>query len=412
MKNNDNSKKIELIRQDFPILQRKINDHDLIYFDNAATTQKPHKMIEAIKYYYTNNNANIHRGLHTLSEEATEQYEQTRKTVAQFIHAFDHNNIVFVRGTTEGINLVASSLSNCHFQPNDEIILSIAEHHSNIVPWQILAKKLKLKLKFISLEENCELNLSHLQTLFSKKTKLVAINHISNVLGIINDVKKITKIAHQNNVPILIDGAQAAPHIPINVSDIDCDFYVFSAHKMYGPTGIGALYAKKEWLQKMPPYHGGGEMINVVDIQGFETAEIPHKFEAGTPNIADTIGWQTSINYLSALDKNLIKNNEYNLLTYATKQLMTIPGLKILGPSQNKIGVISFTIDNCHSHDVAALINQFGVALRVGHHCAMPLMKYLGVTSTLRISFGLYNTLNEIDLFMHYLKKVINLLNK
>jgi cysteine desulfurase/selenocysteine lyase len=399
---------IKKIRAQFPILQRKINNHPLIYFDSAATAQKPQAVINSEQEFYENYNSNVHRGIYELSEEATEQYENTRLAVREFINAKYAKEIVFTSGSTEGINLVASCLSKDYFKSGDEVIISSLEHHSNIVPWQLAG----VKLKIIPVNNAGELDLDAYKKLFSKKTKLVAVNHVSNSLGTINNVKEITQIAHDKNIPVLIDGAQAAPHLPIDVQDINCDFYVFSGHKMFGPTGIGILYGKEEWLERLPPYKGGGEMIEAVSFEKTIFRPPPLKFEAGTPNIAGAIGLGAAIKFLQQVGHDNIAQYEQQLLQYATQKLLTIDNLKIIGTAKNKVSVISFVIDGAHPQDLALLLDQAGIAIRAGHHCTMPLFEAMGLAGTARISLSFYNTVDEIDEFISQLQKVLPMLQQ
>lgn len=390
-------------KKDFPIFH---HHPSLIYLDSAATTQKPRCVIDAVSYYYENDNANIHRGVYQLSERATAAYENTRKKVADFIHAKYPHEVIFTRSTTESINLIAYSFGSLQIESGDEIILSVMEHHSNIVPWQMLCEKTGAILKIIPLLEKGELDFDAYLSLLNAKTKLVSIVHVSNVLGTINPVKKITQAAHQKNIPVLLDGAQAIAHMPVDVQDIDCDFYVFSSHKLYGPTGVGVLYAKTQWLERMPPYQTGGDMIRRVTFEKTEFNVLPHKFEAGTPNMAGVIGFAAAIDYVNQIGFDAIQSHENKLLTYATKLLLEIDGLKIVGTSQNKIGVIAFTLHNAHPHDVATILDQSNIAIRAGHHCAMPLMDYLNVAALSRISFGIYNELSDIDALMAGIENV------
>ena len=385
------------LAEDFPILNQNISGHKLIYLDNAASTQKPQCVIDALTKYYEEYNANVHRGLHNLSQRATDAYEAARKTVQKFIHAKSEKEIVFVRGTTEAINLVAQTFGRANIQSGDEIIISAMEHHSNIVPWQILCEQVGAKLKVIPIFDNGELDIESYENMLSEKTKLVSIVHVSNAIGTINPVKEIVELAHQHNAKVLLDGAQAVAHLSVDVQELDCDFYAFSGHKMYGPMGIGVLYAKKELLDKMPPYQGGGEMIMQVSFEKSEFNLPPYKFEAGTPNVSGAIGLAAAINYLSQFSWNDIHAHEQALLQYATKKLQEIPGAKIIGTAKNKVAVISFTLDNCHPHDLGTILDQYGVAVRAGHHCTMPLMDRLKVVATTRASFGIYNTQEEID---------------
>ncbi len=394
------------LRAEFPLLQNKINGKPLVYLDNAATTQKPRSVITALENFYIHDNANIHRGIYKLAERATLAYEKTRKDIAKFINAKKEQEIIFVRGTTEAINLVAASYGHKNFSVDDEIIISTMEHHSNIVPWQLIGEKTGAKLQVIKINEAGELDLAHYETLLNKHTKMVAITHVSNTLGTINPIKKIITMAHAHNVPVLIDGAQAAAHLPIDVQDLDCDFYTFSAHKSYGPTGVGILYGKEKLLDAMPPYQGGGHMIKRVTFAKTEYADLPQKFEAGTQNIADVIGFSSAIDFINSIGINTIIQHETELLKYATATLTKRNGLKIIGTAREKTGIISFVLDTAHSHDIATILDTEGIAVRAGHHCTMPLMDFYGVPGTTRVSFGLYNTKEEIDALALALEKV------
>lgn len=387
------------LRQDFPILQQTIHGKPLVYLDSAASSQKPQAVINAMVDYYSKHHANVHRGIHTLSERATHIYEQTREQVKQAINASYLEEIVFVRGTTEGINLVAQSLGRTFFQKGDEIIISTMEHHANIVSWQLLCEQMGAVLRIIPITDNGELDISAYKNLFSVRTRLVAITHVSNVLGIHNPIKKITAIAHEHHVPILVDGAQAFGHIHVDVQALDCDFYVFSAHKAYGPTGIGVLYGKKTHLEKMPPYQGGGDMIETVSFEKSTYNKLPYKFEAGTPNISAAAGLSAALKYLDSIGLENIFIHEQLLINYAVEKLQAIPGLRIIGNPQNnqRVSVISFVLDDVHPHDLGTILDREGIAIRAGHHCAMPLMERLNLTATARLSFGLYNTEKDID---------------
>jgi cysteine desulfurase / selenocysteine lyase len=394
------------IRRDFPILNQTIYGNPLVYLDNAATTQKPQTVIAAIKYYYEHDNANIHRGVHTLAKQATFAYEDARNNVQHFINARHNHEIIFVRNATEGINLVASCFGNINIKPNDEIIISTMEHHSNIVPWQIICEKMQAKLIVAPINNNGDILLEKLAELINARTKIIAITHVSNTLGTINPIKAIIDLAHANKVPVLVDGAQATAHLKVDVIELDCDFYVFSGHKVYGPTGIGVLYAKECFLEKFPPYQSGGDMIKKVTFQKTEYADLPQKFEAGTPNIADAVGLSAAINYLTTIGFDYIWQHEQDLLQYATNLLQTVPKLKIIGNAKQKIGVISFIMDGVHPHDVATILDTAGIAVRAGHHCTMPLMDYFGLSGTTRISFGIYNIKSELDALLEALQKV------
>jgi cysteine desulfurase / selenocysteine lyase len=388
---------IDKIREDFPILHTKSHGNPLIYLDNAATTQKPLAVINSIGNYYTNMNANIHRGVHYLSEIATSAFEDTRVKVQEFINAKYKQECIFVRGTTEAINLVASSFGRTMIKAGDEILISHMEHHSNIVPWQILCEQTGAKLIIIPVTQQGEIDLEQFPKLLTNKTKLLAIIHVSNALGTVNPIKQMIQTAHNKNIPVLVDGAQAAPHLKIDVQDLDCDFYTLSAHKVYGPTGVGILYGKQSLLEEMPPYQGGGDMILSVNFDKTTYNQVPHKFEAGTPNIAGVIAFGAAIDYLNSLNMEALQQHEQALLGYAEKKLTTIPGLKIIGQAKHKISVLSFTISGIHPHDIGTIADQFGIAIRTGHHCTMPLMDFYKVSSTARASFAFYNTFQEID---------------
>lgn len=398
------------IRQQFPILNREVKDKPLVYFDNAATSQKPQVVIDALVNYYTQYNANIHRGIHTLAEEATAAFEATRDTVRQFIHAAFREEIIFTRGTTEGINLVANTWGRQNINAGDEIIISTMEHHSNIVPWQILCEEKKAVLKVIPINDQGELLMDEFIKLLSSKTKLVSIVHASNALGTINPVNEIIDAAHKAGAVVLVDGAQSTVHLDIDVQQMDCDFFAFSAHKLYGPTGMGILYGKKNWLEAMPVFHGGGEMIKEVTFEKTTYNDLPYKFEAGTPNIADAIAFKTALDFISQTGKDKISQHEEELLKYATEQLEQLPGLKIIGTAKEKVSVISFIIDKIHPQDIGILLDNQGIAVRTGHHCTQPLMDRFGIPGTTRASFAVYNTKEEIDQLVTALKKVIKIL--
>ncbi|APY10716.1 cysteine sulfinate desulfinase [Seonamhaeicola sp. S2-3] len=395
---------VEEIRKDFPILARKVNGKPLVYFDNAATSQTPQQVINAIVNYYTNFNANIHRGVHTLSQEATDLYEQSRQKIQAHFNAKHAHEIIFTSGTTHGINIVANGFSSI-LKKNDEIIVSALEHHSNIVPWQMLCERTGATLKVIPMNDNGELEISEYEKLLSNNTKLVFVNHISNALGTINPVKYIIEKAHNVGAAVLIDGAQACAHIKPNVQDLNADFYVASAHKMCGPTGVGVLYGKEAWLNKLPPYQGGGEMIAEVTFQKTTYADLPHKFEAGTPNIAGGIVFGTAIDYMNTIGFDNIAEYENELLEYATKKLLEIDGLKIYGTSKHKTSVISFNLKGIHPYDVGSILDKLGIAVRTGHHCAQPIMDFYKIPGTVRASFAFYNTKAEIDTLVEGVKK-------
>ena len=401
---------VEKIRADFPILNRMVNDKPLVYFDNAATTQKPNLVIDSITNYYTYENANIHRGLHFLSEVATELYESSRLKIKEFINAMSASEVILTKGTTDGINLIANTMCRANMlKSGDEIIVSHMEHHANIVPWQLLCDRKKTVLKVIPINDDGELDLEAYKNMINEKTKLVSIVHTSNTLGTINPIKEVIDIAHDAGVPVMIDGAQAVAHQKIDVQELDCDFFVFSGHKLFGPTGIGVLYGKTEYLDKLPPYQGGGDMIRTVTFEKTTFDDLPNKFEAGTPNIAGGIGLGVAIKYLNALNFSDISAHENMLLKYATEKMTDIPGLKIIGTAANKSSVISFIIDGIHPYDIGTIIDTDGVAIRTGHHCTQPIMQRYNVTATARASFAFYNTKDEIDVFIEALYKVIKM---
>lgn len=397
---------IQAIRKDFPILEHKIYDKPLIYFDNGATTQKPRCVVEKIENGYYNVNANIHRGVHFLSQAATEAHEEARRTVQRFLNARSSSEIVFTRGTTEAINLIASSFTDACLEPGDEVIISAMEHHSNIVPWQLQAARKGISLKVIPIDEKGELQLDAYRRLFSERTKLVSVMHVSNVLGTVNPVKEMIAIAHEHDVPVLIDGAQAVPHLKVDVQDLDAEFYVFSGHKIYGPTGIGVLYGKEEWLDKLPPYQGGGEMIASVSFEKTTFGELPFKFEAGTPDYIGSTALAEALRYVDRLGIDRIAAYEHELLKYATEKLNAIEGMRIFGQAAEKSGVLSFLVGDIHHYDMGMLLDRLGIAVRTGHHCAQPLMQVLGVEGTVRASFAFYNTKEEIDAFVAGIERV------
>ena len=398
-------------RSQFPILSKKIKGKHLVYFDNAATSQKPIAVIDAITNYYNENNANIHRGLHTLADEATAAYETSREAVQEFIKAAHKEEIIFTKGTTDGINLIASAWGNANLNLGDEIILSTLEHHSNIVPWQMVAERKGAIIKIIPVDEEGTIDMQAFEKMLTPKTKIVSIIHVSNALGVINPVEEIISKAHANNTLVLLDGAQSAVHLDINVIKLDCDFFVFSGHKIYGPTGVGILYGKRHLLEAMPPYQGGGEMIKEVSFEKTTYNELPFKFEAGTPNIADVIALKAAIEFFKENGKEIMRIHEDNLTQYATKKLKSIQGVKIIGDVSNKVSVISFVVDGIHPQDLAVLLDNQGIAVRTGHHCAQPLMKRLGIVGTTRASFAAYNTIEEIDSFISALQKAISMLS-
>ncbi len=399
---------IESIRKQFPILHQQVNGRDLVYLDNAATSQKPLVVIDALIDYYKGYNANIHRGIHTLAEKATKAYEETRHTAQRFINAKSEQEIIFTRGVTEGINLVASSYGRAFIKEGDEIIISGLEHHSNIVPWQLVCEEKKAKLQVIPVSPEGELDLDIFRKVLSNKTKIVSINHASNSLGTINPVKEVIRLAHEVGAVVLIDGAQAGAHIEIDVQDMDCDFYCLSAHKMYGPTGTGILYGKKDILEKMPPYHGGGEMIKEVTFEKTTYNDLPYKFEAGTPNIADVVAYKYAFDFINELGKENIAAHEHELLTYATERVSKLKSVKLVGTAKNKVGVLAFTVEGIHHFDIGQMLDARGIAVRTGHHCTQPLMTCYGIEGTVRASFAVYNTKKEVDQLVEGLERVIN----
>jgi len=406
-----NKSEIQDIRADFPILKEKVYNKDLIYFDNGATTQKPRCVVEKIEEGYYHLNANIHRGVHYLSQKATEAHEAARTTVADFLHAGKREEIIFTRGTTEAINLVATSFGEAFCHEGDEVIVSVMEHHSNIVPWQMLCERKGMKLRVIPMNEHGELNLDAFELLLNGRTKIVSVAHVSNVLGTINPVAEIIRIAHAKNVPVLVDGAQAVPHIPVNVVELDADFYVFSGHKIYGPTGIGALYGKSEWLNAIPPYQGGGEMIATVTFEKTTYNELPFKFEAGTPDYIGSTALAEALRYVQNTGLDKIAAYEHELLIYCTEKLLEIDGMRIIGTAKEKSSVISFLVGNIHPYDLGMLLDKLGIAVRTGHHCAQPLIDSLGIPGTVRASFAFYNSKEEIDTFIDGLKRVVTMLS-
>lgn len=401
---------VEAVRKDFPILSRKVNGYPLVYFDNAATSQTPQQVIDTISDYYSGYNANIHRGVHSLSQEATDAYEGAREKVREHFNAEKSHEIIFTSGTTQAINLVAHGFGAL-LSKGDEILVSALEHHSNIVPWQMLCQRTGAVMKVIPMDDNGMLKTEALDELISPKTKLVFLNHVSNALGTVNPIKAIIEKAHAVNAAVLIDGAQAAPHIKADVQELDVDFYVVSAHKMCGPTGVGILYGKEEWLEKLPPYQGGGEMIATVSFEETTYAGLPHKFEAGTPNICGGIAFGTALDYLNKLGFENIAAYEQDLLNYATEKLLQIEGLKIYGVSEEKTAVISFNINEIHPYDIGTIIDKLGIAVRTGHHCAQPIMDYFKIPGTVRASFAFYNTREEIDAFVDAVKRAKTMLS-
>lgn len=401
---------VHTIRDAFPILQRQINGHPLVYLDNAATAQKPLSVIDAISDYYKGYNANIHRGIHRMAEEATTAFEATRKTIARFIGAASSDEIIFTRGTTEGINLVAYTWGRQNISEGDEIIISEMEHHSNIVPWQVLCQEKNAVLKIIPVDDNGELVFDIFKSLLTTHTKLVSIVQVSNSLGTVNPIKEIIQEAHNAGARVLVDGAQSSVHLDIDVQDMDCDFFAFSGHKIYGPTGVGVLYGKKELLETMPVFQGGGEMINEVTFKQTTYNELPYKYEAGTPNIADTIALKTAIDFVESTGKDLIREHEVELVRYASRRLEMIPGLRIIGKANNKVSLVSFVIDNIHPSDIGTLLDNMGIAVRTGHHCTQPLMKRFDIPGTVRASFAMYNTFEEVDTLVAGVQKAVKIL--
>ena len=395
------------IKENFPILDQKINGKNLVYLDSAATTQKPNEVIDSLNKYYKENNSNIHRGVHTLSQKATEDYEEARKIITNFIGATSSKEIIFVRGATEAINLIANSYVKPLLKKNDEIIISQMEHHANIVPWQMICEEKKAKLKIIPMDNNGELIIKELDKIINEKTKFISVNHVSNSLGTINPIRKIIQIAHQSNIKIMIDGAQAVQHLEIDMKEIDADFYCFSGHKVYAPTGIGILYGKKELLEKMPPYQGGGDMIKSVTFEKTIYNDIPNRFEAGTPNISGAIALGKAIDYITHIGINNITKYEKDLLNYATSKLNKISEIKIIGEAKEKAAVISFIIEGIHPHDIGTIMDSHGIAIRAGHHCTQPVMDYYNITATARVSFAIYNTKKDIDKLVEAIKKCI-----
>ncbi len=402
---------IERIRSEFPILNEKIYNKSLIYFDNGATTQKPQCVLDRINYGYEHLNANIHRGVHFLSQLATEAHENARKAVCDFLGATKREEIVFTRGTTEAINLVAFSFGEAFCNEGDEVVISVMEHHSNIVPWQMLCERKKMKLRVIPMNEKGVLDLDAYKKLLNERTRIVSVTHVSNVLGTVNPVKEIIEIAHAQNIPVLIDGAQAVPHIQVNVKELDADFYAFSGHKIYAPTGIGALYGKEKWLNAIPPYQGGGEMIATVTFEKTTYNELPFKFEAGTPDYIGSTALAEALRYVQEIGIENIAAYEHELTEYVTKRLLEIENMRIIGQAEDKSAVVSFLVGNIHPYDVGMLLDRLGIAVRTGHHCAQPLSDSLEIPGTVRTSFSFYNTKDEIDVFIEALKRVIGMLS-
>jgi len=406
VRRRDGSFNVEALRADFPILRRQVHGKPLVYLDNAATAQKPQTVIDTLSRYYEQENANIHRGVHYLSERATEEYEAARKTIQHFLNAADASEIIFVRGATEGINLVAQTYGRANVGRGDEVLISAMEHHSNIVPWQILCEEKGAKLRVIPINDSGELIWEEFEKLLGSRTKMVAVTHVSNALGTINPVRRIVQQAHRANVPVLVDGAQSVPHLEVDVQALDCDFFVFSGHKLYGPTGIGILYGKSALLDAMPPYQGGGDMISSVTFEKTIYNKLPYKFEAGTPHIAGGIGLGCAIGYLNGVGFESVERHEHGLLEYATQAVTEIPGLRVVGTAAEKAGVLSFVMEGIHPHDIGTILDQQGIAIRTGHHCAQPVMQRFGIPATARASFALYNTREEIDALVSGLRKV------
>lgn len=394
------------IRKDFPILSRKVYDRPLVYLDNAATTQKPLCVLDAMREEYLNVNANVHRGVHYLSQQATDLHEQAREKVRKFINAGSVNEIIFTRGTTESLNLVVSSFCDGFMSEGDEVIVSVMEHHSNIVPWQLQAARKGISLRVIPMNDKGELLLDEYEKLFTERTKIVSVTHVSNVLGTVNPVKEIVRIAHEHGVPVMVDGAQSTPHFAVDVQDIDCDFFAFSGHKMYGPTGVGVLYGKEDWLDRMPPYQGGGEMIESVSFEKTVFEHLPFKFEAGTPDYVATHGLATAIDYISSIGIDNISRHEQELTRYCMERMQEIDGIRLFGTANDKDAVVSFLVGDIHHLDMGTLLDRLGIAVRTGHHCAQPLMIRLGIQGTVRASFAMYNTKQEIDVLVEGIKRV------
>lgn len=394
------------VRQDFPILNAKVYNKPLVYLDNGATTQKPRCVIDKLTECYTLHNANVHRGVHFLSQEATDLHEGARARVQRFINAREAAEVIFTRGTTESINLVASSFGEAFMEEGDEVIVTDMEHHSNIVSWQLLQSRKRIVIRHARLNDLQELDIEHLKSLFSPRTKLVSLTHVSNVLGTVNPVKEIISFAHSHSVPVLIDGAQSTPHMKVDVQELDCDFLVFSGHKIYGPTGVGVLYGKREWLDKMPPYQGGGEMIKTVSFEHTTFNELPYKFEAGTPDFISTVAFATALDYVEQIGMDDIAAYEHQLLAYCTEQFQQIPGMRIFGNAREKSAVMSFLVGDIHHYDMGMLLDKLGIAVRTGHHCAEPLMQSLGIQGTVRASFSFYNTMEEVDALVAGVKRV------
>ncbi len=397
---------VEKVRADFPILRTKVHGHPLVYLDNAATSQKPQSMIDALMRYYEGENANIHRGVHYLSQIATEAFENARETVRAFVNAADTKEIIFTRGTTEAINLVAQTYGRVHVGAGDEVLITAMEHHSDIVPWQMLCEEKGAKLRVAPMNDEGELLLEDFEKLLGKRTKIVAVSHVSNALGTINPLKQMIALAHAKGIPVVVDGAQAVPHLKVDVQDLDADFYAFSGHKMYGPTGIGVLYGKAALLDAMPPYQGGGDMISSVTFEKTIYNKLPHKFEAGTPDMAGVAGLKAAIEYMNAIGIAKIAAHEHDLLDYATEVVGSLPGVRLIGTAREKASVLSFVLDEVHPHDIGTILDQEGIAVRTGHHCAQPVMERFGIPATVRASFAVYNTRAEVDALARGIRKV------
>ena len=398
---------IERIREEFPILKQKVHGRPLVFLDSAASAPKPQRVIDAISHFYADDYANIHRGVYELSQRSTKAYEDTRVKVRRFINARSESEIIFVRGTTEGINLVAYSYGRTYVKEGDEVVITAMEHHSNIVPWQILCKEKGAVLRVAPMDRRGDLILDELQKLLGPKTRLVAVSHVSNALGTINPIRQIVEMAHEYDIPVLVDGAQSAPHGPVDVQELDCDFYCFSAHKMYGPSGVGVLYGKERLLESMPPWEGGGDMISSVTFEKTTYNQLPYKFEAGTPNIAGVVGFGTAIDYLNEIGMDKVSRSEQELLSYGTERLKKVPGLTIVGQAKQKAGVLSFVLEGIHPHDIGTILDQEGIAVRTGHHCAQPVMDFFGVPATARASLGIFNNEQDIDALIKGIQKVI-----
>ena len=397
---------VDKIRRDFPLLRQRVHGRRLVYLDNAATSQKPQVVMDAIGQYYERDNSNIHRGVHFLSEHATEEFEAARRIMQSFLNAADASEIIFVRGATEAINLVAQTYGRTHVHAGDEVLITAMEHHSNIVPWQILCEEKGARLRVAPITDSGELLLEEFENLLGPRTKIVAVTHVSNALGTINPVPRIIEIAHRGNIPVLVDGAQAVPHLKVDVQALGCDFYVFSGHKVYGPTGIGVLYGKSALLDAMPPYQAGGDMISSVTFEKTTYNKLPYKFEAGTPHVAGAIGLGAAIEYVNGLGMDNIAAHEHELLAYATETVSAVPGIRLIGTAKEKAGVLSFLLESIHAHDIGTILDQEGIAIRTGHHCAQPVMQRFGIAATARASFALYNTREEVDALVEGIQKV------